>query len=86
MGWLNIGIKVLPYIVEAVQWVEKFITTLGKPKQDAAVEMIKKMLGLAEAGTNKDLLNDDDVEAATRKVIDAVVALQNLISKKRQND
>ena len=86
MGWLNIGIKVLPYIVEAVQWVEKFITTRGKPKQDAAVEMIKKMLGLAEAGTNKDLLNDDDVEAATRKVIDAVVALQNLISKKRQND
>jgi hypothetical protein len=84
MGWLNIGIKVLPYIVEAVQWVEKFITTRGKPKQDAAVEMVKKMLDLAEAGTNQDLLNDDDVEAATRKVIDAVVALQNLITKKKQ--
>ena len=84
MGWLNIGIKVLPYIVEAVQWVEKFITTRGKPKQDAAVEMIKKMLGLAEAGTNKDLLNDDDVEAATRKVIDAVVALNNIVAAKNQ--
>jgi hypothetical protein len=84
MGWLSIGIKVLPYIVEAVQWVEKFITTRGKPKQDAAVEMIKKMLGLAEAGANRDLLDDDDVEAATRKVIDAVVALQNLIVQKKK--
>jgi|TARA_R110000824_G_scaffold53800_2_gene148614 hypothetical protein len=86
MGWLSIGLKVLPYIVEAVSWVEKFITARGKPKQDAAVEMIKKMLGLAEAGTNKDLLNDDEVEAATRKVIDAVVALQNLITKKKTSD
>ena len=46
MGWLSIGIKVLPYIVEAVQWVEKFIMARGKPKQDAAVEMIKKITHL----------------------------------------
>ena len=85
MGWLSIGLKVLPYVVEAVQWVEKFITTRGKPKQDAAVEMVKKMLGLAEAGANRDLLNDEDVEVATRKVIDAVVALQNIIAQKRRD-
>jgi len=82
MGFLQIGLKLLPYIVEAVQWVEKFITTKGKYKQDCAVYMVKSILGVAEAGVNKDLLDDDQVEAATRKVIDAVVALQNIIAKK----
>ena len=47
--------------------------------------MVKKMLGLAEAGANRDLLNDEDVEVATRKVIDAVVALQNIIAQKRRD-
>ena len=83
MGFLQIGLKLLPYIVEAVQWVERFITTKGKYKQDAAVYMVKSILGVAERGMDRDILNDDEVEAATRKVIDAVVALQNLIKSKQ---
>lgn len=83
-SWLGIGLKVLPFVIEAVQWVEKFITARGQPKQDAAIEMVRAMLGLAEVGANRDLLNDADVEIATRAVIDAVVALQNLVSQKRR--
>ena len=83
MGWLSLGLKLLPFIVEAVNWVEKFITAKGKYKQDAAVYMVRARLAGAEGGADRDLLTDDDVEAATRKVIDAVVALQNLIAKKR---
>ena len=83
MAWLSLGMKLLPYIVDAVQWVEKFITTKGQYKQDAAIYMVKSSLAVAESGADRDLLNDDDVETATRKVIDAVVALQNLIAKKR---
>ena len=82
MGWLAFGMKLFPYIVEAVQWVEKVVTQKGKYKQDAAVYLVKSVLGIAEQGANKDLLDDDDVEEATRKVIDAVVALQNVISRK----
>ena len=82
MGWLSLGLKLLPFIVEAVNWVEKFIAAKGKYKQDAAVYMVKSSLAVAEVGANRDLLNDDEVEAATRQVIDAVVALQNLIAKK----
>ena len=82
MAWITLGMKLLPYIVEAVHWVEKFITTKGKYKQDAAVYLVKSVLGIAEAGTAKDLLDDDEVEAATRKVIDAVVSLQNVVAKK----
>ena len=84
MGFLQIGLKLLPYIVEAVQWVEKFITSKGKYKQDAAVYMVKSILGVAERGMDRDILDDDEVESATRKVIDAVVALQNLIASKER--
>ena len=83
MGFVQIGLKLLPYIVEAVQWVERFITTKGKYKQDAAVYMVKSILGVAERGVDRDILDDDEVESATRKVIDAVVALQNLIKSKQ---
>jgi hypothetical protein len=84
MGFVQIGLKLLPYIVEAVQWVEKFITSKGKYKQDAAVYMVKSILGVAERGVDRDILDDDEVESATRKVIDAVVALQNLIASKQR--
>tara|TARA_Y100000034_G_scaffold72770_1_gene87679 strand:- start:268 stop:522 length:255 start_codon:yes stop_codon:yes gene_type:complete len=84
MGFVQIGLKLLPYIVEAVQWVEKFITSKGKYKQDAAVYMVKSILGVAERGVDRDILDDDEVESATRKVIDAVVALQNLIKSKQR--
>ena len=83
MGWLSLGLKLLPFIVEAVSWVEKFITAKGKYKQDAAIYMVRSSLAVAEVGADRDLLNDDDVETATRTVIDAVVALQNLIAKNR---
>tara|TARA_R110002020_G_scaffold2230_3_gene10415 strand:+ start:26266 stop:26523 length:258 start_codon:yes stop_codon:yes gene_type:complete len=83
MGWIALGMKLLPFIVEAVSWVEKFITAKGKYKQDAAVYMVKSILGVAESGANRDLLNDDEVEEATRKVIDAVVALNNIVASKQ---
>ena len=84
MGFLQIGLKLLPYIVEAVQWVERFITTKGKYKQEAAVYMGKSSLGVAERGMDRDILDDDEVESATRMVIAAVVALQNLIASKQR--
>lgn len=86
MGWITLGMKLLPYIVEAVTWVEKFITERGQRKQDAAVYMVKSILGIAESASARDLLDDDDVEEATRKVIDAVVALQNVVAKKHASE
>jgi|TARA_R110000824_G_scaffold32908_1_gene106069 hypothetical protein len=82
MGWLALGMKLFPFIVEAVNWVEKFITEKGRRKQDAAVYMVKATLGLVEQGTGRDLLDDEEVEEATRKVIDAIVLLNNLVTKK----
>jgi hypothetical protein len=85
MGWVTLGIKLLPFIVDAVQWVERFVNGKGKEKQDAAVYMIKAGLGVAERALDRDVLDDDQVETATRKVIDAVVTLQNLLSQKQHS-
>ena len=82
MGFLQSTLKILPFVVEAVQWVERFIRRKGKAKQDAALQMILSMLNIAESATEADLLSDSKVEIAARKVIDAVVALQNVIAEK----
>tara|TARA_R100001132_G_C3245318_1_gene74532 strand:+ start:556 stop:816 length:261 start_codon:yes stop_codon:yes gene_type:complete len=85
MRWVSIGLKLLPFIVEAINWVEKFIMKKGVEKQDAAVKMTLSMLGIAEEAMDKDILNNKDVEEATRRVIDAVVSLQNLLASKQTN-
>lgn len=84
MKWVSLGLKLLPYIISAVEMVERFVTSSkGKPKEDAAVTMVQAILAAVEGGVGKDLLDDGEVDAATRHVIRAVVALQNLIASKR---
>ena len=41
MGWLSVGLKLLPFIVEAVNWVEKFITAKGKYKQEKLLHLLQ---------------------------------------------
>ena len=85
MGFLAIGMKLLPYIVSCVSAVEQFPRggQRGKEKEDAAVGMVHAILMTVEAGADRDLLNDEDVNRATREVMRAVVALQNVIATKR---
>ena len=83
-AFIRAGLTLLPMILEAVSWVEKFVNRKGSAKQDACVELGRSMGGIADTATPLDLdLNDADIDSATRKVIDAVVALQNLVAKKR---
>jgi len=84
-GFLQATLKIVPFVVEAVQWVERFVRRKGVEKQNAALKMILSMLTVAENVTESDLLNDSEVESATRKVIDAVVALENIIKAKHPN-
>lgn len=69
--------------VAAVEQVAKAIPGLkGKQKQDAVFALVQSSLVAAEGISGKDLLDDADVAAATRGVIDATVALQNIIAAK----
>ena len=85
MGFLGIGLKLLPYIVSCVNAVEQFLKggQRGEEKENAAVGMVHAILQTVEVGIDRDLLNDADVNRATREVMQAVVALQNVIASKR---
>lgn len=80
MKWLEVGFRLVPYITAAVGAVERFLGKKGQEKQDAAVDMVDTMLKTAEAGADKDLLNDEAVQQASRRFIDAYVALQNVLA------
>ena len=83
MKWLSIAMRIFPFIIGAVHGVEAMRGALsGQAKQDAAIDMVKAMVQAADAGVGRDLVNDDDVVRATRAVIDAYVALQNVIARK----
>lgn len=82
----KVGITVLNAVIPGVSVVETIARQIpalkGKQKQDAVVELVKQSLATAENFAAKDLADDADVEQATRGVIDAVVALNNLIAAK----
>jgi hypothetical protein len=85
MKWINVGLKLLPYVLSCVQAVEIFIKGKGRgvEKEDAAVGMVHAVLQTVEAGLDRDLLNDADVNLAVRQVMQALVALENIVAQKR---
>ena len=84
-GFLQKAMSLVPYIIEAVGWVEKFIKGKGKVKQDSAVSLVLSMLDISREVTKKQLLENKSVEDCARKVIDAVVALENAIKEFERN-
>ena len=87
MKWINLGIILLPFIVSCVQAVEGFLTgsQRGEEKENAAVGMVHAILQTIEAGIDKDLLNDEDVNRAVRTCMQAFVALENVVASKQPN-
>lgn len=83
MQWLSIGLRVIPFIFAAVTAVEKFVKGTGQEKQTAAVEMVAALLESAEGVSGKELLDDEAVKQAAKEAIDAIVALQNVIAKRK---
>lgn len=83
MQWLSFLIKSAPVIIAAVQAVEKIFSGLkgkSQDKEDAAVLIVRTVLGAAENILAKDLLNDEKVEQAMREAIRAFVAFENAIA------
>lgn len=80
MAWVSLGLKLLPVVTQAVIAVEAIFRGKGKQKEDAAVAAVAPLLALVEGGVQRDLLDDPTVEDAVRKVIVAVVALQNVVA------
>ena len=85
-GFLQKAMSLVPYIVDAVQWIEKCFTSgKGKQKQDAAIKLVLSMLHISQQVTQKQLLSSATLEKCARKVIDAVVALDKAIEEFENN-
>ena len=85
-GFLQKAMSLVPFLIDAVQWVEKCLTSgKGKEKQDAAVQLVVSMLHISQQVTQKQLLSSATVDQCARKVIDAVVALENAIEEFENN-
>ena len=85
MQWINVGLKLLPYVLSCVQAVESFLSgpKRGVEKENAAVGMVHAILQTVEAGIDKNLLNDEDENIAVRQVMQAIVALENVVASKK---
>src|SRR5262245_9295262 len=83
---LRIGLLALNTIVPGVSQIETSARAIpgfkGKQKQDAVAELVRQALATSEGMAGRDLVDDADVDKATRGVIDAVVALHNIIAAK----
>lgn len=80
MKWVSFLIKSAPVVIAAVQTVEKIFDGLknkSQDKEDAAVLIVRTVLGAAEDVLAKDLLHDPKVEQALREAIRGVVAFEN---------
>lgn len=84
MGWVQIGLKLLPFIVSAVNSIERFFRSgKGKAKEDAAVATVHSILEAVEAGAGQDLLDNEKVQDAVRNIMRSIVSLQNIIKEAR---
>jgi predicted amino acid dehydrogenase len=86
-AFFQMVVKAIPVIVAAIGAVEKLSDKKGKDKQDAAVAIVGDLIPLIEATIPREIVDESQVQDAIRKVIDAIVALQNVvrdvITKKR---
>jgi hypothetical protein len=80
----RIGLSLAEIMVPQVRVIEGLAKALpllkGKSKQDAWIEIVKQSLEGAENITEKDLLDEPEVEAAARAVADSVVAFDNIVA------
>ena len=74
-----VALKLVPVIVAVVGAVEKLVAAKGKDKQDAAVGLLATFEPLLAGALPPGALADSRVSEAVRKVMDAIVALQNAV-------
>lgn len=80
--WSGVAVNFMPYIGQAMTLVEMLSSLKGVAKRKQAVDITRLLVSSSEQFSGKDLFNDADVIKAVESVMDAQVALQNLLTKK----
>ena len=79
--WLSLGLKLVPIIMGAIRTVENTSTKKGEDKRTDALQTIDAFVSSLEGSCNATVTQVGDVRDAVKKVIDALVELQNVIAK-----
>lgn len=79
MGILVGVLRIVPLVVTAIGAVERVVSAKGKAKQDAAVALVTDLAPLVETTIPQVVINVPQVQDALREVIDAIVALNNVV-------
>lgn len=82
MRWVELGFKLIPLVIAAVQSVERLIKgeKKGAEKHAEVVQMIRDYLTGLEGVLGRDLLNDENIARLVDELINAAVALQNALA------
>lgn len=82
---LQLGLNIVGVLFPQIGHIESVAKAVpglkGKAKEDAAIALTLDGLSLIETIVDKDVLKDEEVAKAVRGVIQAVVALQNVLVK-----
>lgn len=79
MNWITGALKLVPLILTAVTAVERLTSKKGQEKQDAAIDLVGQLVPMIEASIDREVVNEASVQVAMRKVIEAIVALLNVV-------
>ncbi len=80
MNWVTGALKLIPLIIAAVGAIERIASAKkSRETQDEAIALVGDLVPLVEASIGRDVINESSVQDAIRKVIDAVVSLQNVV-------
>lgn len=79
MDYLTILLRVLPVVQEVVVAVDALSAATGEDREALIVDIVGKVLVVAETVTQRDLLNDEAVATAVREAVEAVAAAKAVI-------
>jgi hypothetical protein len=75
--WLGIAWRILPLIGGIVLAIEQVKTLRGEARLQAAKAALMMALQASEAGVDRDLLDDAEVQKGLDGIINAAVAFEN---------
>lgn len=80
---IKLVVSEVPRIEQIVQTIPQLKDLTGAEKKAAVLSIVQGALTIVEDVADKDLVNDADVMTAAGGIIDAVVALQNIVAAKK---
>lgn len=79
MDYLTILLRVLPVVQDIVTAVNALSGATGEDREALIVDIVSKVLVVAETATQRDLLDDEAVATAVREAVEAVAAAKAVI-------